>query len=326
MKPTHDIASSSRTSAPVPAGHHGWGSTLPLTLTVLFAAFALPLYQLFAFTSKHELFSYIVLIPFVSGYWLWLDRSALQPGSASRRRWAPAPFALGLGLIALHWGLKLSGTQLATVDALALTTLAFISALTSVCLYFLPAATLRIIAFPLGFLLFLVPFPGFFHAGVEAALQHASAATSSWIFQLIGTPVFLQGTLMQLPGFSMEVAPECSGIRSSIVLLITSVVAGKLFLRSGWSRILLVALVAPISVIRNAFRITVIGELCVRVGPHMIDSFIHARGGPIFFALSLVPMLAAIYWLARRERKGGKAQNREIGKAENSDLERRVST
>jgi exosortase/archaeosortase family protein len=87
------------------------------------------------------------------------------------------------------------------------------------------------------------------------------------------------------------------------VLLITSVVAGKLFLRSGWSRLLLVVLVAPISIVRNAFRITVIGELCVNVGPHMIDSFIHKRGGPIFFALSLIPMLVAIWLLARRERK-----------------------
>lgn len=307
MKPTHDVAASARTAAPAPTGRAGWGSALPLTLAAVVAAFALPLYQLFIFTSDHELFSYIVLIPFVSGYWLWMDRSALRPGSASHRGWAPAPFVVGLVLLTLYWGLKLSGAALATVDALALTTLAFTSFLTSVCLYFLPATTLRLVAFPLGFLFFLVPFPGFFHVGVETALQHASAATSSWIFQLIGTPVFLQGTLMQLPGFSMEVAPECSGIRSSIVLLITSIVAGKLFLRSGWSRLLLVVLVAPISIIRNAFRITVIGELCVNIGPHMIDSFIHERGGPIFFALSLIPMLAAIYLLARRERKIGKA-------------------
>ena len=101
----------------------------------------------------------------------------------------------------------------------------------------------------------------------------------------------------------MEVAPECSGIRSSIVLLITSVVAGKLFLRSGWSRLLLVLVVAPISIVRNAFRITVIGELCVNVGPHMIDSFIHKRGGPIFFALSLVPLLLILLIMAHRERR-----------------------
>ncbi len=108
---------------------------------------------------------------------------------------------------------------------------------------------------------------------------------------------------MQLPGFSMEVAPECSGIRSSIVLLITSVVAGKLFLRSGWNRLLLVLLVAPVSIVRNAIRISVIGELCVNVGPHMIDSFIHKRGGPIFFALSLVPMFAAMLLMVRNEQK-----------------------
>lgn len=283
-----------------------WSPALPLALGVVVAGFALPLYRLFTFASDHELFSYIVLIPFVSGYWLWMDRTALRPGAPVRRALAIVPLVMGLALLVSFWSLR--GPALAMPDALALTTLAFIFLLTSVCFFFLSAATLRHAAFPLGFLLFMVPFPGFFHEVVETALQHASASMSSWIFQLIGTPVYLQGTLMQLPGFSMEVAPECSGIRSSIVLLITSVVAGKLFLRSGWSRLLLVVLVAPISILRNGFRIAVIGELCVNVGPHMIDSFIHKRGGPIFFALSLIPMLAAIWVLARRERKRGAAR------------------
>jgi len=303
MKPSPDVTSSYSATLINPNKPPRRHSALPVAMGLVILAFTLPLYRLFTFAADHELFSYIILIPFVSAYWLWMDRSALQPGHASRRSWAPAPFAIGLVLLATFWGLKLSGTALSASDGLALTTLAFISFLTGVCLYFLPVATLRVVAFPLGFLLFLVPFPGFFHVGAETALQYASASTSSWIFQLIGTPVFIQGTLMQLPGFSMEVAPECSGIRSSIVLLITSVVAGKLFLRNGWSRLLLVVLVAPISIIRNAFRITVIGELCVNVGPHMIDSFIHKRGGPIFFALSLIPMLIAIWLLSRRERR-----------------------
>ena len=61
------------------------------------------------------------------------------------------------------------------------------------------------------------------------------------------------------------------------------------------------AFVIPLGILRNGFRILVIGLLCVHVGPHMIDSPIHHRGGPIFFALSLVPLFLLVWWLRRQE-------------------------
>lgn len=302
MKSSNDVASPAPVVALPPDGQPvRWNLALPLALGGVIVAFALPLFRLFTFAADHELFSYIVLIPFVSAYWLWMDRASLHSGTPVGRAWAVIPSVISVALLISFWLLR--GPALAAPDGLALTTLAFVCSIGGVCLFFLPPGSLRVVAFPVGFLLFLVPFPTFLLHGVETALQHASASMSSWIFQIIGTPVYLQGTLMQLPGFTMEVAPECSGIRSSIVLLITSVVAGKLFLRSGWNRILLVLLVAPVSILRNGVRIAVIGELCVNIGPHMIDSFIHSRGGPIFFALSLVPMFAATLLMMRVERK-----------------------
>src|SRR5437764_8873462 len=106
------------------------------------------------------------------------------------------------------------------------------------------------------------------------------------------------GTVFQLPGITLQVGQECSGIRSSWILLITSVIAAKLFLSKPWSRTALVACVIPLGILRNGFRIMVIGLLCIR-DPDMINSAIHRRGGPIFFALSLIPLLAAL-WLLRR--------------------------
>ena len=98
-------------------------------------------------------------------------------------------------------------------------------------------------------------------------------------------------------------AEECSGIRSSWVLFITSLLASQLFLRSPWRRIILVAFVIPLAIARNGFRILVIGLLCVHVGPHMIDSFIHHRGGPIFFVLSLIPLFVLLSWFRRQEQQ-----------------------
>ena len=113
------------------------------------------------------------------------------------------------------------------------------------------------------------------------------------------------GTIFELPGIVLQVAQECSGIRSSWVLFITSLLASHLFLESPWRRFVLVAFVIPLGILRNGFRVFVIGMLCVHVGPHMIDSVIHHQGGPLFFALSLVPLFLLLWWLRRGEQRAG---------------------
>jgi exosortase/archaeosortase family protein len=119
---------------------------------------------------------------------------------------------------------------------------------------------------------------------------------------MTGTPLLRDGTILGLPGITLQVARECSGIHSSWVLFITSLVAAYLFLESPWRRLIFVVFVFPLAIARNAFRILVIGLLCVHVGPHMIESYIHRQGGPIFFALSLVPLFLMLVLLKRQER------------------------
>ena len=100
----------------------------------------------------------------------------------------------------------------------------------------------------------------------------------------------------------MEVAPECSGIQSSLALFIVSLAAGYVFLRSPWKRALLSLVVIPLGIARNAVRILTIGELCVHFGPEMIHSYLHRKGGWIFFLAALLPFLALLLFLVRLER------------------------
>jgi exosortase/archaeosortase family protein len=86
------------------------------------------------------------------------------------------------------------------------------------------------------------------------------------------------------------------------VLLIVSLVAGRLFLRSPWKRTVLALAIIPLALLRNGFRVFVIGELCTHVGPEMINSPIHHRGGPLFFALSLIPFFLLLFYLRKSER------------------------
>ena len=82
---------------------------------------------------------------------------------------------------------------------------------------------------------------------------------------------------------------------------ITSLLAAHLFLRTTWKRLLLVCFVIPLGLVRNGFRVWVIGSLCVHFGPQMIDSPFHRQGGPVFFVLSLIPLFLLAAWLRRHE-------------------------
>jgi exosortase C (VPDSG-CTERM-specific) len=213
---------------------------------------------------------------------------------------------MGACCLALFWFAVASGASLAPQDSLAFTTLAFVLCIAGTTAWFLGKSDFRRAVFPLVFLLFMVPFPMAMEHGIETFLQRGSAPPAFWLLKLAGTPVFREDMVFQLPGITLQIAPECSGIRSSIVLFMTSLVAGHLFLRSPWNRAILVGFVLPLALIRNGFRVFTIGQLCVSVGPHMIDSALHHKGGAIFFALSLVPFFLLLLVLIKRERRSAK--------------------
>jgi exosortase C (VPDSG-CTERM-specific) len=277
-----------------------WRNLAFLTL-LLSLCFCKPLYHLVRFAADSDLYSYILLVPFVSFYLGWLNRSDLALSSEPARNLALFPSVAGiLTLLGYRFALR-SGMDLAEQDYLAWMALAFLFFLLAIALVCLGNQNLRRFAFPFGFLAFLIPFPSVLEKGIERFLQHGSAGAADVLFSLLRTPVLRDGLAFQLPGFSMQVAPECSGIHSTMVLFVTSLIAGRLFLRSPWKRGILAFAVLPLALLRNGFRILVIGELCVHVGPHMIHSYIHKRGGPIFFVLSLIPLFLLLYFLRRSD-------------------------
>ncbi|HLX71718.1 MAG TPA: archaeosortase/exosortase family protein [Verrucomicrobiae bacterium] len=272
---------------------------------ILGLAFSGPLIHLVKFALNETLYSHIVLIPAVSLYLVFSDRQKLLAHVALTRRLRVFPILVGgVGLAGYWWAVHATG-RLGETDYLAATTFSFLLCFVAVCDQFLGQATLRMIVFPVGFLIFMVPFPVALRTVIETFMQHSSAVTAEWFFRLSGMPVGRHRLLIQLPAFEMQVAPECSGIHSSVVLLITSFMGGYLFLRTPWKRIALALAIIPLGILRNGFRIFVIGQLCVRIGPHMIDSPIHRHGGPLFFALSLVPLFLMLILLYKSDRVAG---------------------
>ncbi len=218
-------------------------------------------------------------------------------------RLAALAFLLGSASLAAYWIMVSQGWRPEPADYLCLAMLSFLLLLLAGAFIFFGRETLKARAFPLAMLLFMVPFPTFVKNGIEIFFQHTSAYAASSLFQLSGTPFFREGLIFHLPGISIRVAEECSGIRSSFMLFITALLAGHLFLRAPWKRAVLALVVIPLGIVRNGFRIFTIGMLCVHVDPSMIDSPIHHRGGPIFFLLSLIPFFLMLVLLRKSEGK-----------------------
>lgn len=266
----------------------------------LFAAFAALVVLVFATTlvelarlsMRDSLASHTLLIPFVSAYLVWLRRDQLAIAPAGARWPAVVPALAAVALLALPAGPE---------DQLAVRILACCCVLWAGGFALLGARTMRAFAFPALFLVFTAPLTAGAVAVIETFFQHTSAEVAFRFIQWSGTLVYREGLTFTMPGVSIMVGPKCSGIRSSFVLFITSLLAGHLFLRAAWKRWFLALFVIPLGIVRNAFRVFVLAMLSVHVDVSYLDSPIHHSGGPIFFALSLIPFFLVLLWLRRGE-------------------------
>ena len=268
-------------------------------LAALMLIYGRDLYSLGSYAINNELHSHIVPIPFISAYLIYIQRPSLPRES----QYSFVPFVLlaaigtAVTFLAYRWHSSISDNDYFSLIALAVILLVIAGGF-----LFLGSHWMKAVIFPAAFLFFAIPMPDGMANTLENWSKLGSAETASWFFALAGVPVVRDGVFFQMPGITIQVAQECSGIRSSWVLLITSALASYLFLRTTSRRLALVLIVLPLGLLRNGFRIVVIGWLCVNIDPSMIDSPIHHKGGPIFFVLSLIPLFLLLQWLRKSER------------------------
>jgi len=137
--------------------------------------------------------------------------------------------------------------------------------------------------------------------GIEkyTLLQSGSAELSDALFKLAGVPFFRTDFLFALPGVTIEIAKECSGIRSSLALLITSLLAGYVCLQSAWTRMILILVTFPLLIVKNGIRIVTLSTLAIYADPSFLTGKLHSQGGFVFFLLALA-ILAPVLWLLQR--------------------------
>jgi exosortase len=168
----------------------------------------------------------------------------------------------------------------------------------------------RALAFPLLFLLWVVPMPNFLLNRIIAGLQHGSVFSAQLLFKVSATPVSASGVVLSLPEIDLEVGPECSSIRSSLILIVTTMVLAQIVLRSPWRKLLVVAVSIPLSFAKNGLRIFVLGWIATHGHPDILNSRLHREGGPVFLAVAFAVIFLLIWVFTRGEPKDDRGYQR----------------
>jgi len=252
--------------------------------------------KLATLSFQNELYSHIILIPFVSGYFIFSKRKALF--SDARYSFVSGIVMILIGMVLYSIGL-IQESSLTENDSLSLVVFSAVTFWIGGFVFLYGFESFRIAAFPLLFLFFLTPIPDAAVEKVILLLQMGSAEVAYVLFKLTGVHVLREGFTFNLSEISIEVAKQCSGIRSTIALFLTSIIAGQVFLRTGWRRIVFAISIFPITIFKNGLRIVTLSLLGIYVDRRILFSELHKSGGIVFFVVALA-LLAPFLWVLRR--------------------------
>jgi exosortase len=263
------------------------------------AIFFTPLLDLFRNSFHNELYSHIVLIPFISGYFLYEKRKELfnNPDYSFR----PGIAALLAGIVLFFIG-RSQATVLTQNDYLSVTILAALVFWLGGITLFYGIKSFRVALFPLLFLLLMVPVPEFIMDKLIYSLQVCSTEATYVFLTIAGIPIIRDGFVFNLPGINIEVAKECSGIRSTLSLFIIGILSCYLFLKTWRSRGLLLLFLFPLAIFKNGLRIITLSLLGLYVDKSWLtNSSLHRDGGFVFFLIALASFGGIILLLRKWE-------------------------
>jgi exosortase len=244
--------------------------------------------------------SHIVVVPFVSLALVYLKRKTIF--AEPRTSGLPAMLGFAAGAV-LYYASKAYASHFNNNDYLALTTASVVTLCLSGFMFFYGAGAFRAALFPLLFLVLAIPFPSWLLNQIVRFLQVGSAEVVSILFTLTGTPVYRSDLVFMLPGLTIEVAEACSGIRSTLGILIVTLLAAHIFLKSNWKKMVLVLVVIPISLFKNAVRIVALTLLGIHWDMGFITGRLHHEGGVVFMMVGLFLMYPVLALLIKWEAK-----------------------
>jgi len=261
-----------------------------------------------------ENYSHGLLVPFIIGYILWIERDKLSAAPVRSSTLlggiivAVALFALWIGVA----GAELYSQRMSLVLLIAGTVI-----------YFWGLRFLRFVWVPLALLVLAIPIPAIVFNKIAFPLQLFASRCAVWSMSMMGMPVLRQGNIIELKPLNsvetrkLEVVEACSGIRSLMTLVTLAVVfayfthprsddgpssGGKLgFLRSYgfWRSTILVLSAVPIAILTNAARVSGTGILSHYYGTQVADGFFHSFSGWAIYVVAFLLLFGVGFILDR---------------------------
>jgi exosortase D (VPLPA-CTERM-specific) len=266
-----------------------WGMAwLLATVALLAVAFFQATAYMVGEWSAEE-FSHGYLIPLIAGFLVW----------QRYQDWRRADFTgswAGVALVALGLALDVIG-RLAALYVLQ--HLALLMVIVGLVWSLTGTRELRNFAMPLGILVFMVPLPNVLLNPLSSELQLLSSTLGVWILRLAGVSVFLQGNVIDLGAYKLEVAEACSGVRYLLPLMTLAFLMACSFRVAFWKRAVLVLSSIPITLFMNSLRIAAIGLMVDRWGMEMAEGLVHQLQGWMIFMLSALVLLFEMYLMLR---------------------------
>lgn len=219
-------------------------------------------------------------VPVVAAYIAWTRREDLLAAEVKPNYWGLAILAYG----AFQLLLGTLGAELFLQRTSLIITIAGCVLLTCGTKIF------RILAFPMGLLLFMVPIPRIVYTQITFPLQLFASRVAEWALTVLGIPVLRDGNVLELASQKLSVVEACSGIRSLLSLSFLSLVYAYFFDSKPWMRWALLVCTVPIAILANSGRVTVTGILS-EVRPDLAQGFFHSVEGWIIFLVALIMLI-----------------------------------
>ena len=268
---------------------------LGVATALILVAFREGLEHLTYMWFNKEEYSHAVMIPFISAFLIWQKKDVLQQ-MEFRGSWA------GIFLLFVSVLILFLGKQSALVSLIHYGLLA---ALLGLALAYMGWSAFRVVLVPLLILLFTIPLPGFLYEGLSNKLQLISSEIGVWFIRLFGISVYLEGNVIDLGTYKLQVVEACSGLRYLFPLVTLGFIAAYFFQGAWWKKAIIFLSSIPITVLMNSFRVGAIGVMVEYWGQGMAEGFLHDFEGWAVFMSCMAVLLVEMWVLAHigRDRK-----------------------
>lgn len=261
--------------------------------------FSIPIARFVRYALSDENASHTVLIPGICAWLIYLERKRIFASLGSDSRSSLAFLLTGLGAAAFSF---FFGSGWKALNQLSLYIVALMLLWVAGFAFLFGRDALRQARFPLAFLLLTIPLPDFLLDRTIYFLQWGTTEIAAVLFDWSGVPVLRDGFVFHLARVNIEVARECSGIRSSLALLILAILVAHFYLRTFWKQAVLVLAGIAVMLLKNGVRVVTLTLLASYVDPSFLYGRLHRQGGVVFFLFGLL-LMVPLLWLLQR---GGK--------------------